>query len=75
MGELKATHHKPTGFSDRPTYDEPVTIVGYCYGRHQDAGGYDRQGECTLAVFIDSGGRLKASPLHYFSTAKEAGSG
>lgn len=64
---LTATRFRLSGFSDRPHFTDKVTIVGFVWGFHQDAFGYDRSGECTLAVhFVDDDLKLEASPVSWF---------
>lgn len=78
MTNLAAIRSAPTGFRDVAAHETPVTIVGFVYGKHQDAGGYGRVGECTLAVYQHEDGWLDAGPLSWFRAfrplpAKEEG--
>lgn len=63
----QATLSRPTGFSDRPVVRDAVSIVGFVWGRHLDALGYDRPGECPLAVVVTGKGRFEAVPLHWLT--------
>jgi hypothetical protein len=68
MSETTAIMRIPTGLGDRPFSEQPVTIVGFCYGKHLDALGYGRSGECTLAV-VSSGKRLLSVPIDWLTLA------
>lgn len=52
---MKATYSAPSGFRDMEPQGSPVEIVGYCWGSHIDAGGYNRRDETVLAIFIVRG--------------------
>lgn len=66
MNRLTAIRRTSSGFSDVPAYEDEVTIVGFVYGRHRDACGLDRFGECALAVYVMADGSLDAGPLSWF---------
>lgn len=63
---MKATYSAPTGFRDMEPQGKPVEIVGYCWGSHIDALGYDRRGETVLAVFVCDG-RFDYAPLSHLA--------
>jgi len=44
------TVRRPSGFSDPEFYENDVKVLQFVYGKHQDAGGYNKLGECMLAV-------------------------
>lgn len=66
MTELDAVLQTPTGFSDPRYFEFNVRIVGYIYGRHRDAHGYNSGGECAMAVYVSEDGRLCQAPIDWF---------
>jgi hypothetical protein len=68
---MQATYQRPSGFSDRPSFDEQVYIVGYCYGHHGDAGGYGRGADTVLAIFTRSDGSFSWAPIRHFNLRAE----
>lgn len=72
MGDLHATLREPTGFSYPLHFESSVIILGFVYGRHQDAGGYGRSGECTLAVYVKRDGKVASSPIWWFEITDAA---
>jgi len=50
MFPVYATIRRPSGFSDPEFYESEVKVLQFVYGKHRDAAGYDKMGECTLAV-------------------------
>lgn len=69
---MKAIHRKPSGFSDPRFYESEVEIVGYCYGGHEDARGYNQSGETALAIFVQDG-RLDYAPVRQFLLSEREG--
>jgi hypothetical protein len=64
MSDFKAKVHRPTGFSDVESIIHDVVVVGFVYGRHPDAIGYDRSGECAMAVCREAA-RVYTVPLSW----------
>lgn len=62
MSPFKAKVERRTGFSDPKYYVHDVVVVGFVYGTHKDAVGYDRSGQCTMAVCMD-GNNFYTVPL------------
>lgn len=69
MGERRVEIHRPTGFSDPSERSEIGLLQGFVFGRHQDAGGYDRPQDTVLAVVLDDSGRFDAVPLRWLRDA------
>ena len=57
---------KPTGWRN-PAYKNEieVRILGFTFGLHRDANGYDRPAECALAICADPLGQVDAYPLRW----------
>lgn len=67
---LRAVYSPPSGFSDHEIPGRRVRIVGFTYGAHRDAGGYDQRANTVLAVFyFEDDGFLESAPLHHLRAA------
>lgn len=58
---------RPTGLREPESVVSKVDILGFCYGRHEDARGYDREGECALAIISHDTGAVSAVPVRWLS--------
>lgn len=65
-----ATVRYPTGFSEPSHREGEVEVIAFVYGKHRDAGGYDKLGECTLAVCITENAALVSVPISWLSHSK-----
>lgn len=73
MTDMVVTMRRPSGFSDPAHFEEEVAVVGYLWGKNQDAGGYNRSAECALAVVVGKDGRFRDVPVSWLSRNQSGG--
>lgn len=63
---MKAILSIQTGLREEAPRKFDVTILGYAWGKHTDALGYGRSGECMLAI-VQRGSGLMSVPITWLT--------